>query len=328
MLTIRHATPADARPLAQLAEETFRATFGAMNTAVDMDLHCQTSYSEALQAREIAQPNMLTLLCEQSGQLIGFAQLRWAETPSCVSGKTPGEIQRFYLAHAWHGQGIAQKMMSACLAEMGQHGSDVVWLGVWEHNPRAIAFYEKFGFTAVGDHIFPLGHDPQRDIIMVRSIRIVKLNLDIRLGDLGDPLVQTLLQEHLNSMAEHSPPESIHALPIAKLAASDISFWCGWHGLELAGCGALKELSSTHGEIKTMRTAAAYLHQGVATQLLQHIMGEAERRGYQSLSLETGSADAFLPARRLYQKFGFEYCEPFGNYKADPFSIFMTKRLA
>ncbi len=151
--------------------------------------------------------------------------------------------------------------------------------------------------------------------------------IGIHRGDLNDPAVQALLQEHLASMAEHSPAESIHALPIAELAASDISFWCGWRGSDLAGCGALKELSPFHGEIKSMRTATSCLRQGVAEQLLQHILSEAVRRGYRRLSLETGSADAFLPAQRLYQKCGFDYCGPFGGYRTDPFSVFMTKRL-
>lgn len=152
--------------------------------------------------------------------------------------------------------------------------------------------------------------------------------LDIRLGDLGHPAVELLLREHLSSMADHSPPESIHALPIEQLSAPDISFWCGWHERELAGCGALNELSSSAGEIKAMRTAGPYLRRGVAAQILQHIVAEAGNRGYESLSLETGSAAAFLPAQRLYQKHGFVYCEPFGSYEADPFSVFMTKRLA
>ncbi|MDA0243541.1 MAG: GNAT family N-acetyltransferase [Chloroflexi bacterium] len=168
MPTIRPATPHDAQSLAQLAEETFRATFGAMNTAENMALHCQTNYSEAIQAREIANPHMLTLLCEEDGRLIGFAQLHWGEAPPCVSATHPTEIQRFYLAQDWHGQGIAPMLMNACLAEAQQRGSDVVWLGVWEHNPRAISFYQKCGFVEVGDHVFPVGHDPQRDIVMVR----------------------------------------------------------------------------------------------------------------------------------------------------------------
>ncbi len=154
------------------------------------------------------------------------------------------------------------------------------------------------------------------------------LNLQIRPGDLGNPAVQMLLREHLNSMTDHSPPESIHALPIEQLSAPDISFWCGWDGQQLAGCGALKELSPSSGEIKTMRTAQSYLRRGVAAQILEHLEAQAKARGFTSLNLETGSAEVFIPAQRLYQKNGFSYCEPFGNYVADPFSVFMTKRLA
>lgn len=168
MPSVRHANRSDAKGLAALAEETFRDAFGSMNTVEDMELHCRASYSEAIQSAEIADPGMVTLVCEDGGGLIAFAQLRWAEAPSCVSGQNPGEIQRLYVAKAWHGKGIAQDLMSASIQEMEKRGSDVVWLGVWERNPRAIAFYRKFGFVEVGDHIFPLGNDPQRDIIMVR----------------------------------------------------------------------------------------------------------------------------------------------------------------
>ncbi len=154
------------------------------------------------------------------------------------------------------------------------------------------------------------------------------MRIDIQSGDLADTAVQALLQEHLAGMAEHSPAESIHALPIAGLAADDISFWCAWQGPTLAGCGALKELTPEHGEIKSMRTAAECLRQGVAEALLQHIVEEAMRRGYRVLSLETGSGDAFQPAHRLYRKCGFDYCGPFGDYQPDPFSVFMRRSLS
>jgi ribosomal protein S18 acetylase RimI-like enzyme len=168
--TIREANPADALPLSRLAEASFRDTFGSVNTAADMDLHCRSSYGEAIQAREIADPARLTLLGEQDGQLAGFAQLRWPDAPGCVVARAPGEIQRLYVARDWHGRGIAQELMRACMEAMRERGSDVVWLGVWERNPRAIAFYRKFGFVPVGDHVFALGNDPQRDLIMARPV--------------------------------------------------------------------------------------------------------------------------------------------------------------
>jgi ribosomal protein S18 acetylase RimI-like enzyme len=168
--TIRRATLSDARDLARIAEETFRSTFGPTNTASDMDLHCRENYSESMQAAEISDPDTVSLLCENDGSLIGFAQVRWHDAPACVSGRSPGEIHRFYVIDAWHGKGIAQTLMDASIEELRRRGSDVVWLGVWESNPKAIAFYKKFGFVEVGEHIYQVGTDPQRDIIMARAV--------------------------------------------------------------------------------------------------------------------------------------------------------------
>lgn len=168
MAAIRKAHRNDATQLATLAEETFRDAFAAVNTAEDMALHCRTTYSEAIQAAEIADPDRMTLLCEQDGRLVGFAQLRWGKTPGCVVAEAPGEIQRLYVARDCHGKGVAHDLMNACLDEMTTRRSDVVWLGVWESNPRAIAFYRKFGFREVGEQVFPLGSDPQRDLVMAR----------------------------------------------------------------------------------------------------------------------------------------------------------------
>ena len=168
--TVRKASHSDAGQLAALAERTFRDTFGSANTAEDMDLHCRASYSAAIQAGEIAAPDMVTLLSEEGGQLVGFAQLRWAHAPSCVVAEAPGEIQRLYVAADWHGKGMAHELMRACMDELQARASDAVWLGVWERNPRAIAFYRKCGFVEVGDHVFPVGSDPQRDIVMARRV--------------------------------------------------------------------------------------------------------------------------------------------------------------
>jgi ribosomal protein S18 acetylase RimI-like enzyme len=170
MPSIRYAKPSDAKRLAALAEETFRDTFGSVNAVEDMNLHCRTSYGEVIQLAEISNAGMATLLCEDGSDLTAFAQLRWSEAPSCVSAKSPGEIQRLYVAKSWRGKGVAHDLMATCIKEMENRESDVVWLGVWERNPRAIAFYKKFGFEEVGDHVFPLGTDPQRDVIMTRSV--------------------------------------------------------------------------------------------------------------------------------------------------------------
>src|SRR4051812_4449251 len=129
----------------------------------------------------------------------------------------------------------------------------------------------------------------------------------IKVDDLTGPEIHTLLQEHLDSMHRLSPPESVHALDLDGLQAPDVTFWTAWDGNELLGCGALKELDSRHGEIKSMRTAEPHLRKGVARHLLQHILDESIKRGYERLSLETGSMDAFAPARALYANFGFIY---------------------
>lgn len=168
---IREATDRDAAALARLAEETFRETFAASNPAENMRLHCEASYSESLQLAEIRSPQMETWLADDGHRLVAYAQLRRAAAPPAVGALRPVEIQRFYVrAHA-HGQGVARALMEHVLARAGQLAADVVWLGVWEHNPRAIAFYRKWGFEAVGEHVFMLGDDPQRDLLMRRVTR-------------------------------------------------------------------------------------------------------------------------------------------------------------
>jgi putative acetyltransferase len=147
---------------------------------------------------------------------------------------------------------------------------------------------------------------------------------NIRVDDLRGPEIIELLREHLRCMEAVSPPESRHALDLDGLRKPEITFWTMWNGVNLAGCGALKELDSHHGEIKSMRTASAFLRRGVATHMLDKIINEAKHRGYQQLSLETGAMDYFEPARKLYTRFGFTFCEPFANYKLDPNSVFMT----
>jgi len=148
--------------------------------------------------------------------------------------------------------------------------------------------------------------------------------LDIKMDNVTSPKVIALLEDHLQSMTLHSPPESIHALDVEKLRKPEITFWSAWEGEELLGCGAIKELDLNHGEIKSMKTAPNHLRKGVARKILIHIIKEAKKRGYKRLSLETGSMDAFLPAKKLYESLGFRYCEPFSDYVEDPNSVFMT----
>jgi putative acetyltransferase len=146
----------------------------------------------------------------------------------------------------------------------------------------------------------------------------------IREDDLRGPEIVELLRAHLASARKHSPPESVHALDLEALRAPDITFWTLWDGSDLLGCGALKELDPLHGEIKAMHTAEACRRRGVGARILTHIIDEARRRHYRRLSLETGSPEAFAPARALYARFGFVTCGPFANYREDPYSVFMT----
>lgn len=146
--------------------------------------------------------------------------------------------------------------------------------------------------------------------------------------DLTHPDIIELLREHVRSAAQYSPPESVHALDIEELRQPGITFWTARRGDDLLGCCALKQLDARHGEIKSMRTATAHLRKGVAGRLLAHLLGEAVRRGYHRVSLETGSMEAFAAARSLYACFGFQQCGPFADYTDDSYSVFMSKQLA
>lgn len=151
--------------------------------------------------------------------------------------------------------------------------------------------------------------------------------MEIRVDDLGSREIVELLREHVATLSRISPPESCHALDLDGLRKPEVTFWTVWSGADLAGFGALKELSRQHAEVKSMRTARAHLRKGVASRMLEHIIAEARRREYRRLSLETGSMEYFEPARRLYSKFGFTVCGPFAAYVEDPNSVFMTREL-
>lgn len=151
--------------------------------------------------------------------------------------------------------------------------------------------------------------------------------MEIRVDDLTGPEIAKLLQNHLQHLSSISPPESMHALNLDALRKPEITFWSVWDTNELLGCGALKELSAEHAEIKSMRTDSAHLRKGVASHLLQHIIHEAKKRKYSRLSLETGAGKIFEPAHRLYAKFDFKPCGPFGDYREDPNSLFLTREI-
>ena len=151
--------------------------------------------------------------------------------------------------------------------------------------------------------------------------------MEIKIDDLSGGEVIELLEEHLADMYATSPPESVHALDVDALKSPDITFFSGWVNGELQGCLAIKQLTSNHVELKSMRTSNSSRKSGVATKLLTHALNTAIDKGCNKVSLETGTQQFFQPARNLYEKFGFTYCEPFASYELDPHSHFMTKEL-
>jgi putative acetyltransferase len=153
------------------------------------------------------------------------------------------------------------------------------------------------------------------------------MKIVIRIDDLSSEESQSIVREHMAGMLANTPIESVHALPFDKLKQPNITFWTAWIGSELCGCGALQRLDAQHGEVKTMRTRAKFLRKGVGQAVLSHIVNHATDTGIKRLSLETGSSDVFLAARAMYLNNGFGICGPFGDYKLDPYSVFMTKLL-
>ncbi len=166
-LGIRRATIDDAASLAAFAARAFIETFGDENDADDLRDHVESTYNLARQSAEIRDADTATLLVERAGALIGYAQICRKRVPPCVHAANPVEIYRFYVDRAAHSSGVAQRLMAAAFAQAREWGADVVWLGVWEHNPRAMAFYRKFGFADVGSIDFFVGPDRQTDRVFV-----------------------------------------------------------------------------------------------------------------------------------------------------------------
>jgi len=165
-MLIRVATPADAAKLAAISLKTFVDTFEPHNTATDMESYTSTAFGEEIQRREIETEGVVTLLGEENGEAIAYAQIR--STPGEPHGDV--ELARFYVDQPHHGRGIAQTLMDAVESHSRALGGTHLWLGVWEHNLRAIAFYRKRGFAQCGAHPFILGTDVQTDWLMNRTL--------------------------------------------------------------------------------------------------------------------------------------------------------------
>jgi len=164
------ANYSDAILLAELGARTFADSFAADNTPEDIAEYLALSFSPEKQAAEIAESGTLFLIAEEHGLPVGYTRLREGNVPDCVSGVHPIEIVRIYSVKEMIGRGVGKALMSDCLEEARSRGCDVIWLDVWEKNPRAIAFYQKWGFEKVGEQGFQLGHDLQTDWIMARFL--------------------------------------------------------------------------------------------------------------------------------------------------------------
>jgi diamine N-acetyltransferase len=167
---VRRGVPADAAMLADLGARTFQETFAADNRPEDMAAHLASTFARDLQARELADPARSYLIAEVDGQVAGYALLHHGAAPACAELARPVELARFYVDRPWHGLGVARDLMAAVEREALDRGGNDLWLGVWERNLRAIAFYEKCGFRDVGSQTFQLGGDTQHDRVMVHAL--------------------------------------------------------------------------------------------------------------------------------------------------------------
>jgi len=156
--------------VADLARRTFHDTFAANNDPADMALHLAQAYGIEQQTHELNDPGITTLLVESDGAAIAYAQVRNDHVPDCVTDRGAIELWRFYVEREWHGRGIAGQLMERVKAVSRERGARTVWLGVWERNDRARAFYAKCGFVDAGKHIFLFGTDPQTDLVMVLRV--------------------------------------------------------------------------------------------------------------------------------------------------------------
>ena len=167
---IRRGTVADAGLLAELGARTFSETFAAANTPENFAAYMAKSFNVAQQAAELQEPGSIFLIAEVDGKAAGYARLLDGEPEQCVKGAKPIELVRLYVSSDWLGRRLGGELMRACLDEARQTGHETIWLGVWEENPRAQAFYRKWEFRTVGEHIFRLGSDLQRDLVMERPV--------------------------------------------------------------------------------------------------------------------------------------------------------------
>ncbi len=167
---IRRASLEDAPTLAALGAQTFRETFEPLCSSEDLANFLAEAYGEAIQRTELSDPSRPALVLEHEGRPVGFAQLRLGHREPCVTGSRPVELQRIYVLREAHGSGFGAALMEASVELARAWRADVLWLGVWEHNDKALAFYARHGFHEAGDHVFQIGQQVDRDLILVRGL--------------------------------------------------------------------------------------------------------------------------------------------------------------
>lgn len=171
-IEIRVATATDDRLLAEFGARTFYDTYAADTQSEHLAAYLAASFSPEAQAVELAEPGSVFFIAEVDGEIAGYARLREGQPPTDVAAKNPIELERIYAGKAWIGRGVGSALMKACLDEADRQGCDAIWLGVWERNKRAQAFYRKWGFIEAGKHSFKMGEELHRDVLMQRSIEL------------------------------------------------------------------------------------------------------------------------------------------------------------
>ncbi len=170
MISLRKAHATDAVVLANFCDKTFKDTFSKDNSSADMDLYISKAFNVPVILKEIEDSHRITMLAFDNTLLAGFYQLHLGNLEPDITGPNPVELVRLYVDTKWHGQGVAASLMEHGIKQSIELGFSTLWLGVWENNFRAQAFYKKWGFSQVGSHIFKLGNDPQRDLLLSRSL--------------------------------------------------------------------------------------------------------------------------------------------------------------
>jgi diamine N-acetyltransferase len=169
-ITVRTCTPKDVGVLLSLGIETFRDTFSEFNSAENMRLYLSKNFSQEKVAAEFDEPGAVFFIAEQNDVPMGYAKVRSAKKPEGLNGYSPMEVERIYVSKDHLGKGVGQLLMQTCIDHAKQSGYDMIWLGVWEHNKRALAFYEKWKFERFSQHTFMLGNDAQTDLLLKKKL--------------------------------------------------------------------------------------------------------------------------------------------------------------